>query len=133
MQLGGAEHARSPISHAGAARRSAPLHACPVPTEECAVLAEIQVSPRPAGTPENRYAHVDAAIAVIQSSGLTYEVHALGTVVEGPPDEVWALLRRVHEATLSAGAAATASVVKLSEGADDGGPSIADLVGKFRA
>lgn len=96
------------------------------------MLAEIQVAPRPAGTPESPYAHVDAAIAVIASSGLTYEVHALGTVVEGGPDEIWSLLRRVHEATLAAGSASTASVIKVHQGADDAGPTIADLVAKFR-
>ncbi|MGQ3053944.1 MAG: thiamine-binding protein [Roseateles sp.] len=36
---------------------------------------------------DDRYKHVDAAMAVIQASGLRCEVHALGTVVEGPP--VW--------------------------------------------
>ena len=97
------------------------------------MLAEIQVMPRPAGTAESAYAHVDAAIAVIQASGLTYEVHALGTIAQGSPDEIWALLRQVHEATLRAGAASTASVIKLSEGAADAGPTIADLVTKFRA
>lgn len=97
------------------------------------MLAEIQVAPRPAGTPEAPYAHVDAAIAAIQASGLTYEVHALGTVVEGSPDQVWALLRSVHEATLAHGAASTASVIKVHQGADDAGPSIGDLVAKFRA
>ncbi|MCV2393686.1 thiamine-binding protein [Actinotalea sp. M2MS4P-6] len=96
------------------------------------MLAEIQVQPRPAGVPDAPYAHVDAAIAVIQASGLTYEVHALGTVVEGPPDRIWPLLRQVHEATLAAGAQATSSVIKVSEGADDAGPGIADLVAKFR-
>lgn len=97
------------------------------------MLAEIQVAPRPAGTSEKPYAHVDAAIAVIQASGLTYEVHALGTVVEGAPEEIWPLLRRVHEATLDAGATSSAAVIKVSQGADDGGPSIADLVTRFRA
>ena len=97
------------------------------------MLAEIQVSPRPGGTDENRYAHVDAAIGVIQSSGLAYEVHALGTVVEGDPDTIWRLLREVHEATLAAGATSTASVIKVHQGADDAGPAIADLVAKFRA
>jgi len=97
------------------------------------MLAEIQVCPRPAGVPDAPYAHVDAAIAVIQASGLTYEVHALGTVVEGPPDRLWPLLRQVHEATLAAGAQASSSVIKVSEGADDSGPRIVDLVAKFRA
>ena len=36
------------------------------------VLAQIQVSPRPSGTEDDRYAYVDAAIAVIQQSGLVY-------------------------------------------------------------
>jgi len=97
------------------------------------MLAEIQVSPRPGGDAENPYAHVEAAIAVIEASGLTYEVGAMGTTVEGSPDEVWALLRAVHEATLRAGAVGVTSHVKVGQGADDAGPSIIDLVGKFRA
>ncbi len=100
------------------------------------MLAEIQVSPRPAGTATDRYAHVDAAIAVIQRSGLTYEVGPLGTTVEGSPDEVWPLLRAVQEATLTAGALACSCVIKIAQhsgGADGGtGPTIDALVRKFR-
>ncbi|WP_369370269.1 MTH1187 family thiamine-binding protein [Promicromonospora sp. Populi] len=97
------------------------------------MLAEIQVSPRPSGTPDAKYAYVDAAIAVIQASGLTYEVGAMGTFVQGSPDEVWALLRAVHEATLGAGADGVQSNIKVSEAAADAGPTIADLITKFRA
>ena len=97
------------------------------------MLAEIQVQPRPAGTPDAPYAHVDAAIALAQASGLTYEVHAMGTVVEGTPDEIWSLLRSMHEVTLASGAQGASSVIKVSQGADDAGPGIADLVTKFRA
>src|SRR5436190_8956 len=50
------------------------------------MIVEIQCLPNPAGTPENRYAHVEAAIAVLRSSGLTVEVGPLGTSVEGEPD-----------------------------------------------
>lgn len=96
------------------------------------MLAEIQVSPRPSGTDQDRYAHVEAAIAVIQASGLVYEVGAMGTTVQGRPDDVWALLRSVHEATLVAGADAVTSIIKVGEGAGDSGPGIEDLVGKFR-
>jgi uncharacterized protein YqgV (UPF0045/DUF77 family) len=95
------------------------------------VLAEIQVLPRPAGTSEQPYAHVDAAIAVIAASGLPYEVHALGTVVEGPPAQVWAVLRQVHEATLAAGASATATVIKVYEGAA-ATPTMDELVAPHR-
>ncbi len=62
------------------------------------MIAEIQVAPSPPGTADDPHAHVEAAIAVIQASGLRYEVGALGTTVEGEADEVWATLRAAHEA-----------------------------------
>ena len=96
------------------------------------MIAEIQVIPRPAGTASDRYKHVDAAIAVIQSSGLKYEVHGLGTVIEGPSEKIWPLLQAVHQATLNAGAERTLSIIKVSSGAEPGGPRIDDLVRKFR-
>lgn len=96
------------------------------------VIAEIQVIPRPAGTANDRYKHVDAAISVIQASGLRYEVHGLGTVVEGPAEKVWPLLQAVHQATLASGAERTLSIIKVSGGAQPGGPTVEDLVRKFR-
>ncbi|MFW2513256.1 thiamine-binding protein [Demequina sp. SO4-13] len=96
------------------------------------MIAEIQVLPRPVGTPDDRYAHVDAAIATIEASGLSYEVGAMGTTLEGSPDEVWALLRQVHESTLAAGAEGCMSMIKVSGGVGDAGPSVQDLVGKHR-
>ncbi len=82
------------------------------------MIAEIQCVAQPMGTPDLRYAHIDAAIAVIAASGLHHEVGALGTTVEGEPDEVWALLRRVHEACLASGAEGVVSVVKLAQTGD---------------
>lgn len=97
------------------------------------MIAEIQVLPRPAGTDEDPHAHVEAAIAVIAASALHHEVSALGTTLEGATDAVWATLRDAHEATLAAGATFTISVIKLAEGADDGGPTMDRLTAKFRA
>ncbi|HEV7825972.1 MAG TPA: thiamine-binding protein [Mycobacteriales bacterium] len=79
------------------------------------MLVEIQCLPTPAGTPDDPHAHVEAAIAVIQASGLKYEVGALGTTLEGEPDEVWPLLRRIHEAALAAGAGREITLVKVAE------------------
>lgn len=110
--------------------QQAPATATPTPSRH--MIAEIQVLPRPVGTPEDRYKYVDAAIAVIQASGLKYEVHAMGTVVEGPPEQIWPLLQAVHQATLEAGAERTMSVIKVSNSAQAGGPRVSDLVGKFR-
>jgi uncharacterized protein (TIGR00106 family) len=104
----------------------------PAATPAGHVIAEIQVLPSPIGTAADRYRHVDAAIAILQASGLKHEVHALGTVVEGPPEKVWPLLQAVHQATLEAGAARTMSVIKVSSGREAGGPRVEDLVRKFR-
>ena len=78
------------------------------------MIAEIQVAPSPMGTAENAHAHVEAAIAVLQASGLRYEVGALGTTVEGDDDLVWATLCAAHEAMLAAGATAGISHIKVA-------------------
>jgi uncharacterized protein YqgV (UPF0045/DUF77 family) len=95
------------------------------------MIAEIQCLPSPAGTPTSTYAHIEAAIAVVAASGLRYEVGALGTTVEGSADDVWAVLRRAHEAPVAAGADSVVSVIKAFSGAA-GGPSCDDLVSAHR-
>ncbi|HEY4081018.1 MAG TPA: thiamine-binding protein [Burkholderiaceae bacterium] len=112
--------------------QQAPSTAAATPTPAQHMIAEIQVIPRPAGTASDRYKHVDAAIAVIQASGLHYEVNGMGTVVEGPAEKVWPLLQAVHQATLESGAERTLTIIKVSSSAQAGGPRVADLVGKFR-
>jgi uncharacterized protein (TIGR00106 family) len=92
------------------------------------VIAEIQVAPSPMGTEENPHAYVEAAIAVLQASGLRYEVGALGTTLEGDDDEVWATLRAAHEAMLAAGATSGISHVKIASV----GRSMDSLTAKFR-
>ena len=98
------------------------------------MIAEIQCLPSPLGTETERYRHVEAAITAVQLSGLPYEVDALGTTVEGVPDEIWALLRQAHEACLTSGAASVVSILKLAQSAlAEEGPTIQGLTGKFRS
>jgi uncharacterized protein YqgV (UPF0045/DUF77 family) len=78
------------------------------------VIAEIQVAPSPPGTVDDPHAHVEAAIAAIEASGLRHEVGALGTTLEGEADAVWATLRAAHEAMLAAGATAGISHIKVA-------------------
>ena len=97
------------------------------------MIAEIECLARPPGTPDNPYKHIEAAIAVIQQSGLKYEVDALGTTVEGEPDEVWSLLRRVHEACLESGTDGLVSVIKVAQSGSTQAQSTMDgLTAKFR-
>ena len=97
------------------------------------MIVEIQCLAFPPGTPARRYAHIEAAIELIAASGLPYEVGALGTTIEGEPDDLWPLLRRVHESCLEAGADGLVSVIKVEQTrqrADQ--PRIADLVDPWR-
>ncbi len=97
------------------------------------MIVEIQCLASPSGTPEHRYKHIDAAIAQIQGSGLKYEVGALGTTIEGEPDQLWPLVRRVHEACIESGAQSLVSVVKFYQAAPAATSStIESLTRKFR-
>lgn len=96
------------------------------------MIVEIQVLPTPSGDANDRYANVHAAIEVIEASGITYEVGPLGTTIEGDPDEVWPLLRRIHEATLAAGANSCISVVKIAQSTLDDAPTMATLTDRYR-
>lgn len=94
---------------------------------------EIECLPTPPGTADNRHAHVEAAIALIQASGLHYEVDALGTTVEGDPDAIWALARSVHESCLTSGADSVVSILKMAEGRlPETRYTMDGLTGKFR-
>lgn len=96
------------------------------------MIVELQCLPSPPGTADTPYAHIEAAIRLIQGSGLKYEVGALGTTIEGPPDAVWAIARQAHEACLSAGAIGLVSVIKVEQSNADEPPTIDSLTAKFR-
>lgn len=90
-------------------------------TGDCAegeplMIAELQVLPSPLGTASDEFAHVNAAITCIASSGLEHTVHALGTTVEGPADRVWAVARAAFDACLASGAREEMMVLKLYQG-----------------
>ena len=61
------------------------------------------------------YDVVDRAIAAIEASGLPYEVTPLETVVEGELDELLAVAKAAHRATLEAGARSVITHIKLAE------------------
>ena len=60
------------------------------------MLAEISISPLDKGA-EGLSRYVAGTIRIIQESGLDYEMHAMGTLIEGPSDKVFDLIRRCHE------------------------------------
>ena len=60
--------------------------------------------------------HVAAAVRILEESGLTYRLGAMGTEVEGPRAEVLAVLVRCHESlAATAGVRRTATVIKIDD------------------
>ena len=59
------------------------------------VLLELSVTPMGAG--ESVSEHVAECVALIDASGLAYETHAMGTVVEGELDDVLGIMRQCVE------------------------------------
>ena len=97
------------------------------------MLTEIQVLPSPIGDATSPYRHVDAAIAVIEAAGLTFEVGALGTTFEGPPDRCWEVARAAHEACLRSGASSVVTIAKFHQAGDpDRQVSMDDLTAPHR-
>jgi uncharacterized protein (TIGR00106 family) len=67
--------------------------------------------------------HVAAAVEVLNESGLPYRLGAMGTEVEGPRDEVFAVLARCQTALAARpGARRIATVIKIDDriGVNDG-------------
>jgi uncharacterized protein (TIGR00106 family) len=60
------------------------------------MLAEFSVFPLDKGG-EGLSRYVAESMKIIEDSGLDFEVHALGTLVEGPAEKVWDVIRTCHE------------------------------------
>jgi len=60
------------------------------------VLLEFSISPL--GEGESVSEHVARSLEIIDASGLEYQLHAMGTVVEGELDEVLAVMRQCLDA-----------------------------------
>jgi uncharacterized protein (TIGR00106 family) len=58
------------------------------------MLAEFTISPLDKGESLSEY--VAKIIEIVVTSGMPYKVSAMGTIVEGEPDEVFDLIKRCH-------------------------------------
>jgi uncharacterized protein (TIGR00106 family) len=79
-------------------------------------LAEIQVIPLGVGTSVRR--QVKRAQAIIEESGLVFELHAYGTNVEGELDAIFATIERIHETLHAEGTPRIATALKIGTRTD---------------
>jgi len=73
---------------------------------------------------------IHKAIAVIRASGVTYEVDAMETVMEGPLDRLLEIARQAHLACMEDGAEQVVTLIKIGD--RQLGTTIAEKVDKFR-
>lgn len=85
----------------------------------------------PKSKTEDAYALVDKAIAVIQQSGVKYEVTPFETVMEGPREQLMEIAQKAQEAVLEAGAEEILVYYRLQ--IRKGAPvSMAEKTGKYK-
>src|SRR5690625_425913 len=75
-------------------------------------LVSIQIIPTLENSSES-YAYVDAAIAVIEESGVKYQVNPLETTMEGELSELLDVVQAMNEKMVSMGAINVISQVKI--------------------
>lgn len=81
--------------------------------------------------PENRiYEAVDKVIAMIEASGVSYEVGPMETTMEGDYDELMAIVKRAHEICIENGAPRVCSVIKVDYKKE--GVTMHEKIGKYR-
>ncbi len=77
----------------------------------------LSITPLGTGTPSvSRW--VAGVERVLRDSGLTHELTAMGTIIEGPLDEVLAVVRKMHESPFAQGALRVSTLVKIDDRRD---------------
>ncbi|MEC9484098.1 MAG: MTH1187 family thiamine-binding protein [Halomonas sp.] len=91
------------------------------------VIADLNVIPLGVGVSVSSY--VAACERIIREAGLSHYLHAYGTNVEGPWDEVMAVVKRCHEVLHEMGAPRVNTSLKLGTRTDRD-QTMQDRVGK---
>lgn len=94
------------------------------------ITISFQVLPGGLADLGDTYAAVDAAINVVQRSGLRYVVGPMETTLEGPYDQVMALIKDAQDAVLGAGASRLITYIKIDYNPQ--GSTIDQKIEKYR-
>ncbi|MEJ2202462.1 MAG: MTH1187 family thiamine-binding protein, partial [Desulfuromonadaceae bacterium] len=57
-------------------------------------------------------------LKIVEASGLRYQLTPMGTVIEGDLDELFRVLRQMHEAPFKAGAVRVSTLIKIDDRRD---------------
>ena len=82
-------------------------------------MAVVQISCTPLGEGSGGISKfVAGCLRLVKESGLEYQLTPMGTIVEGDIDEIFTLLRRMHESPFTAGAQRVSTLIKIDDRRD---------------
>jgi len=80
-------------------------------------IAEVSIVPLGTGSPSVS-GYVAACLKVLDESGLTYELHGMGTIIEGDLQELFEVIREMHEVPFTEGVQRVVTSIKLDDRRD---------------
>jgi uncharacterized protein (TIGR00106 family) len=84
-------------------------------------MAVVEISVAPLGTSSPGVSsYVAACVEIVAASGLSYQLTPMGTVIEGDIDEIFSVLRKMHEVPFGQGAERVSTLIKIDDRRDHG-------------
>ena len=82
-------------------------------------MAMAEVSVVPIGTESTSLTkYVVRCLKILEETDLTYEVHGMGTIIEGDVKDLFNILLKIHEAPFQAGALRVVTTIKIDDRRD---------------
>nr|WP_320116569.1 MTH1187 family thiamine-binding protein [uncultured Desulfuromonas sp.] len=82
-------------------------------------MAVVQISCTPLGEGSGGLSKfVAGCLQLVKESGLKYQLTPMGTILEGELDEIFALVRKMHESPFNAGAHRVSTLIKIDDRRD---------------
>ncbi len=82
-------------------------------------MAVVEVSIIPLGVPGTSLSsHVARVLKVLQESSLKFELTAMGTIINGDLEEIWQVLKKMHESCFAGEVGRVLTQVKIDDRRD---------------
>lgn len=85
-------------------------------------MAVVEISVVPIGVSGTSLsAYVAEVLKVLGKTGLSYELTAMGTIITGDLDEIWKVMKQMHEACFSKDVVRVLTQIKIDDRRDQAG------------
>lgn len=82
-------------------------------------MAIVEVSIVPIGVPGTSLSdYIAKAVAAVQRSSLNYELTAMGTIISGDLDDIWEVLKQIHQSSFDLEAQRVLTQIRIDDRRD---------------